>query len=327
MKHLIFTATATFLLMTHTNPAFSQSFTVSGTKLTDANGNEFVIRGVNNPHVWYQKQSLDALNRIAELRANCIRIVWQTYGRPGQLDTVLNRCVELEMIPMIELHDATGNPKAEKLLETVSYFKKPEVRSVLLKYEKYVLINLANEWGDYFITPEYWKISYMQAIKLLRNAGIKSTLVIDGPAWGQKIQPILKYGKEMIENDPQKNLLFSVHAYYLWNSPATIDTALKQAHDASLPLIIGEFGYNFNNGKNNLECKVDHKSLLKKCRELGIGYLAWSWAGNDSINSWLDLSDWNNLSWWGKEIFNGENGIKSTAKKASVFKKTNSHTL
>jgi mannan endo-1,4-beta-mannosidase len=298
---------------------FSKGFTVSGTKLLDANGNEFIIRGVNNPHVWYQEKSLKSLSRIAELKANCVRIVWQLYGRPGQLDTILQRCIELEMIPMVELHDATGSPKAEKLLENADYLTKPEVRKVLLKYEKYILINIANEWGDYFITSEYWKTSYMQAIDKLRKAGIKTTLVIDGSAWGQRIEPIYQFGKELLDYDPQKNLLFSVHTYYLWNNPMTIDTALQKAHDAGLPIIVCEFGYNYNNGNNNLKCTADHAVLMRKCQKLNIGYLAWSWAGNDEVNAWLDLSDWNKLTWWGREVFEGENGIMKTSKKASVF--------
>jgi mannan endo-1,4-beta-mannosidase len=320
MNRLLFITLSVFIInMVNADSLLSQGFKISGTKLLDANGKEFIIRGVNNPHAWYVKQSYESLDKIAELKANCVRIVWQLYGRTSQLDSVIQRCIELEMIPMIELHDATGSPKAEKLLETVSYYAKPDVKEVLLKYDKYLLINLANEWGDYFVTAEYWKTSYMQAIDMLRKAGIKTTLVIDGPAWGQRIQPIIQYGKALLDYDPQKNLLFSVHVYYLWSQPVTIDTALQKVYDASLPLIIGEFGYNYNKGENNLKCTVDHKSLLHECQELGIGYIAWSWAGNDNLNSWLDLSDWKTLTWWGKEIFEKENGITSTSKKASVF--------
>jgi mannan endo-1,4-beta-mannosidase len=298
---------------------FSQGFTVSGTKLLDANGNEFIIRGINNPHVWYLEKSMKALTTLAGLKVNCVRIVWQTHGSSAELEKVIKQCIRLEIIPMVELHDFTGNQTTEKLLEAVAYYSRPEVKEILLRYEKYILINIANEWGDYFTAHDYWQAGYSKAIELLRSAGIQTTLVIDAPNWGQGIPAILKYGKAMLNNDPKKNLLFSVHAYYFWNDPVTVDTFLQKANDASIPLIIGEFGYNYNNGNNNLKCTVDHKAVLRKCQELGYGYLAWSWAGNDSTNKWLDLSDWKNLTWWGKEIFEGENGIIATAKKASVF--------
>jgi mannan endo-1,4-beta-mannosidase len=159
----------------------------------------------------------------------------------------------------------------------------------------------------------------MKAIEKLRGAGINVTLVIDGPKWGQDIQPILQYGKALLNYDPCKNLFFSVHMYGLWNSTEAIETNLQKAHDLSLPLVIGEFGYNYKNGENNLKCKADHTVILRKCQELGYGYIPWSWAGNDLNNAWLNLTDWENLTWWGKEVFEGPNGITSTAKKASIF--------
>ena len=298
---------------------FSQGFTVSGTRLLDANGKEFIIRGVNNPHIWFQEESLKALDRIAELKTNCVRIVWQTKGKTDQLEKVIKRCIELDIIPMVELHDATGSPKTEKLLETVAYYTDSLVKKVLLRYDKYILINLANEWGDHTVTADYWKNSYMQAIEKLRNSGIRTTLVIDAPGWGQNLQPILQCGKELLGYDPQKNLLFSIHMYGSWNDQKNIETELQKVYDLSLPLIVGEFGYNFDNGNNNLKCMVDHTVILRKCQELGYGYLPWSWTSNNKENAWLDLSDWKNLTWWGKEVFQGGYGITETAKKSSVF--------
>jgi mannan endo-1,4-beta-mannosidase len=300
---------------------FSQGFSVSGKQLLDANGKEFIIRGVNTPHIWFFRKSQQSLGKIAKLNANCVRIVWQTYGSANQLEKILKNCIQLELIPMIELHDATGSPDVEKLLQTVQYYTDSAVMKVLQKYERYILINLANEWGNYELTAEYWENSYMKAIDKLRNAGIKTTLVIDAPAWGQNIKPIIQYGTDLLNYDPKKNILFSVHMYGGWNNAQDIETAIQKTSDLSLPLIVGEFGYNFDNGNNNLKCKADHRTILRKCQELGIGYIPWSWAGNNKENAWLELSNWDNLTWWGKEVFEGENGITKTAKKASVFLK------
>jgi mannan endo-1,4-beta-mannosidase len=320
MTRILFSLLLTYITIAHMQPLFSQGFTVSGTKLLDANTNEFIIRGVNNPHAWYISKSYKALDRLAELNVNTIRIVWQTNGEPEKLNKIIDRCIQLHIIPMIELHDATGDSTTEKLVETAAYYTRTEVKNVMLKYNRYILINIANEWGDYFVTAGHWKNSYIKAIDTLRQAGYKTTLVIDGPNWGQGMDPILEFGKELEEYDPQHNLLFSVHMYYFWNDPKTIETNLQKVIEKSIPLIVGEFGYNFQNGENNLKCQVDHKTVLRKCNELGIGYIPWSWMGNDEKNAWLDLSaDWQNLTWWGKEVFEGENGITKTAKQASVF--------
>ena len=38
-------------------------FTVDGTKLLDANGSEFVFRGINHAHSWFRDQDTTALDR------------------------------------------------------------------------------------------------------------------------------------------------------------------------------------------------------------------------------------------------------------------------
>lgn len=301
---------------------FSQYFTVSGTKLIDAGGKEFIIRGVNSPHVWFPRKSDKTLERLAELNVNTVRIVWQTSGKPGRLEKTLEKCIASGMVPMVELHDATGDSTSEKLMEMVNYYTSSKVKKVLMKYEKYLLLNIANEWGNHGVTAEFWKDSYIKAIEALRSAGYKTTIVIDGPGWGQNLDPILQYGNELLQIDPLHNILFSVHMYGSWNDPLKIDFELQNAYDKILPLIVGEFGYNFDKGHNNLGCMVDHTAILKKCHELNYGYLAWSWSGNNKENAWLDLAEkrgWKKLTWWGRQVFESEYGIKKTAKKASVF--------
>jgi mannan endo-1,4-beta-mannosidase len=322
MKRFEIVVVAILLLVLSSMKIYSQGFTVSGSKLIDANGQEFIIRGINNPHAWYISKSEKALPLIATYNVNCIRIVWQTDQEPKKLEKIIKTCIKLKLVPMVELHDATGNNDLGKLLEMAAYYARNDVKEILFKYQKYLLLNIANEWGDYFMTGEQWRDSYFQAVDYLRKAGYEVTLIIDAPNWGQKIEPILNYAKVLQDFDPKHNLLFSVHMYGFWNDPEKIDTSLQKAHNLSIPIIVGEFGYNFNDGKNNLECKADHKMILRKCQELGIGYLPWSWSGNDEKNAWLDIttpSDWKTLTWWGNEVLEGENGIRKTAKKASIF--------
>lgn len=319
-RKLILPVLFIFYFMSIGTKGISQGFTIEGRKLIDANGQEFVIRGINNAHTWFNRRAYFALRRLSNRNVNTIRIVWRTGDEPKSLEKIIRKCIRLKMIPMVELHDATGDPTAAKLLETITYYTKPEVLVILKKYERYLLVNFANEWGNHDVTSEYWRDSYEKAIDLLRKAGIKTTLVIDAPGWGQNLQPILDFGKEVLEYDSEKNILFSVHMYGFWNDTNKIEQELQKVYDLSLPLIVGEFGYNYKNGENNLNCQVDHTVVLRKCQELSYGYMPWSWAGNNLENEWLDLSyNWRNLSWWGKEVFEGENGIQKTAKRASVF--------
>ncbi len=313
---------AVVLMAACVKPERENGFTTIGHQLFDANKNPFIIRGVNNHHIWSMDNAYNALDTIASYKTNCIRIVWDTTGASADLEKIIKKCIALEMIPMVELHDATGDSTDTRLLELVDYYAQPEIKNMLDKYNKYLLVNIANEWGSHHVSGEYWYKSYQKAVKKMRDAGYKYTLVIDACGWGQNMEPIFEYGPKLIEEDSLSNLLFSVHMYGSWNDSTKIESSIKKAQKNKIPLIIGEFGYNYNEGDNNLTCMVNHQTLMRVCQEVGYGYLPWSWTGNNEENSWLNMTDsddWKTLTDWGKELIYSEHGIILTAKKASVF--------
>lgn len=72
-------------------------FQVNGTKLYDANGNEFVMRGVNYPHAWYTSEYQTAIPAIASKGFNCVRLVLadgQKYGKTSydELSSLISTC-------------------------------------------------------------------------------------------------------------------------------------------------------------------------------------------------------------------------------------------
>ena len=44
-------------------------------KLYDADGNEFLMRGINVAHAWYPNETQTSINAIADRGANCVRVV------------------------------------------------------------------------------------------------------------------------------------------------------------------------------------------------------------------------------------------------------------
>ncbi len=303
-------------------------FSIDKSKLIDADGQVFVIRGINNPHAWFGEKAYAALDDIKAVGSNTIRIVWSTRGKDADLERIIRRCIELEMIPMVELHDVTGNTSGDRLTDMAKWYAEPNRVEMLLKYERYLLLNIANEWGAHNTKANYWQSSYARCIYIMRKAGYTTTLVIDAPGWGQNIDPIIEYGQKLIDSDPLHNILFSIHMYGSWNKPDRIREKLTLCHEKDLPIIVGEFGYNYDDGKNNLTCKVNHNVILDVCNALDYGYMPWSWTGNNKENQWLDLvepSDWKTLTWWGQQVIGGKGGITKTAKKASVFKSGKQH--
>jgi mannan endo-1,4-beta-mannosidase len=305
-------------------------FFVTNGRLYDARGNEFIIRGVNNPHAWSDDYgryyAYQALSQIATTGCNCVRIVWQTDRLSVKdLGNVIKKTVDLQMIPLVELHDVTGESSSYDLLRMADFWIRSDVRELIRRYEDYILINIANEWGDHSVGEDAWLSAYKDAVTKIRTAGINALLVVDAPGWGQSSWVLLNKGLSLLASDPQKNILFDLHMYGAFNNASDIGSVIKAARDKNLPLLIGEFGYNYNNGNNNLGCRIDADEVMKQCNMYQTGYCAWSWSGNNDQNKWLDMSsDWSagSLTSWGKKVIDGRYGIRNTAQRASVFNTT-----
>lgn len=304
-------------------PLASRGFFVSHGRLFDAYGRDFVLRGMNNPHIWYDPPEVlepgspfrywayDALDPIAARGTNAVRIVWETEGgSPQLLREIVARTVALHMTPIIELHDVTGGEDSEDLLEMARHYLTPEMRAILLDYEEYLLVNIANEWsgGDFFD-------AYRSAIQLLRAGGIRHTLVIDANGWGQNADSVLDSGCGLLEADPDHNLLFSVHMYERFQARSEITRALDTASRRQLPLIIGEFGW------QHAGRAIDHEFIMAEAERLGIGFVAWSWKGNSGGVEYLDVAvDWqgHTLSPYGQTVMDFIHD-SAFARPASIF--------
>lgn len=97
-----------------------QTFHVSGRYLYALNGERVILRGINEMSVVSDPTGENTLPQIAKTGANVVRLMWMVWGGGGdKLDTLLKTCIVNKMIPMLELHDATG--KWEKLDSCVAF--------------------------------------------------------------------------------------------------------------------------------------------------------------------------------------------------------------
>lgn len=298
---------------------FSKGFAVDGTKLIDANGNEFVMRGVNFAFAWYMDKINESIPAIAKAGANTVRIVlsngvqW-TKTTSQQVTNLLNACNEHKMIAVLEVHDATGRDSKQDLISAANYFV--EIKSVLTGKEDRVIINIANEWyGSWNTDP--WADGYKDAIAVIRNAGMKHTIMIDCAGYGQYPQSIHSKGKDVFDHDQLGNTMFSIHMYeYSGSDAQTIKKNIDNVLSQGLALCIGEFGFRHTSGD------VDEQYILDYCQEKGVGWLAWSWCGNGGGVEYLDLANnhaGTSLSDWGNTVVNGRNGLKQTSRVCTIF--------
>lgn len=303
-----------------TDKEVTGGFQVDGTKLLDANGNEFVLRGVNHAHTWYRDQDGVALAAIAQTGSNSIRIVFSngiqwTKDRMDSIQRLIRLCKDLNLIVIAEVHDGTGDDSIETLESIAQYWI--EVKDALIGNEAYVILNIANEWVGSW-KSEIWRDGYTKVIPELRAAGIKNTIMVDAAGWGQYGKSIADYGQEVFDSDPDGNTMFSIHMYgSAGKNETTIRENLEGVTSRNLCVSVGEFGYKHSDGD------VDEEYLMKYCTENNIGYLGWSWKGNGGGVEYLDIaSEWNGsvlTPEWGEILINGVNGIKETSKICSVF--------
>lgn len=305
--------------MTEEPPVSAGGFKVSGTALYDANGNRFVMRGINHAHVWYPSELDSALDGIANTGANCVRVVladgdqW-TKTSKSDLENVISKCESKGLVAVVEVHDGTGKEEQWYLENAANYWI--EMKDVLNAHTDTVILNIANEWVGQW-DAEKWKKGYTSVIPKLRSAGIKNTVMVDAAGWGQYGDSIRYAGKEVLDSDPDKNTMFSIHMYgSAGGNPWQIRSNLEGAVDQGLCIVVGEFGWNHSDGD------VDEEYIMRYCCENDIGYIAWSWKGNSGGVEYLDLAyDWNggSLSDWGRQVVNGVYGLKKTSVRCTVF--------
>jgi mannan endo-1,4-beta-mannosidase len=299
-------------------------FRVNAGKLLDGNGNPFMMRGVNHPHVWYASRTPQAIKDMASIGANSVRVVLgngRQWGPNSASDVadVIRQLKSNRMIAVLEVHDVTGygeKQEAAPLSTAVDYWI--SIKAALVGQEDYVIVNIGNEPLGNNVPAATWSQIHIEAITRLRQAGFTHTLMVDAANWGQDWEQImLKDAPKVFAADPLGNTVFSVHMYQVYGQRSTIDTYMTTfVNTHRLPLVVGEFGAD-HQGQD-----VDEASILELAQKYQLGYLGWSWSGNSGGTESLDITynfDVNNLSPWGNILINSTYGIKKTSRIASIF--------
>ncbi|GAB3180704.1 cellulase family glycosylhydrolase [Streptomyces incanus] len=296
-------------------------FHVENGRLLEASGNDFVMRGVNHAHTWYADR-ISSLAHIKAKGANTVRVVlssgdrWTT-NNAADVANVVAQCKQNRLICVLEVHDTTGYGEqsgAVTLSRAADYWI--SVRSALTGQEDYVVVNIGNEpYGN--TNYANWTADTKAAIQKLRNAGFDHTLMVDAPNWGQDWAFTMRdNAASVFAADPDANTVFSIHMYGVFDTAAEIGDYLGRFVTMRLPIVVGEFGHNHSDGD------PDEDTILAVTQQLGLGYLGWSWSGNGGGVEYLDMVtnfDPNQLTSWGRRLFNGANGIAATSKEAKIY--------
>jgi mannan endo-1,4-beta-mannosidase len=311
-----------FLVLPEGNPS-APGLYVSGRQLLESNGNALVLRGINVPHAWYQDRTSSSLSDIANTGANSVRIVLASGERwsktsESEISNLIAQAKANQLIAILEVHDTTGYGEqsgAATLSQAVDYWK--SIKGALIGQEDNVVINIGNEPLGNDQLASAWIDGHIEAVQALRDAGFNHAIMVDAPNWGQDWENIMRdNATSVLAADPQKNVIFSVHMYQVYQDANTISSYMSTFIQNDLALVVGEFG------ADHLGEEVDEASVMSYAEQYGYGYLGWSWSGNSGGAESLDIVqnfDPSLLSGWGETLINGNNGIKATSTAATVF--------
>jgi mannan endo-1,4-beta-mannosidase len=202
-------------------------FFVNNGRLYEANGSEFIMRGVNHAHTWYRSQTSSFAN-VKALGANTVRVVLasgQRWERNDVADVtnVINLCKQNRLICVLEVHDTTGFGEqggAATLAQAVDYWI--SVQSALAGQERYVILNIGNEpFGNSGFAA--WTNDTANAIRRLRTAGFDHTIMVDAPNWGQDWTFTMRDNAATVfAADSDANTVFSIHMYVVFDTAEEI---------------------------------------------------------------------------------------------------------
>jgi mannan endo-1,4-beta-mannosidase len=331
-------------------PMPRETFYTNGRYLYDPRGKKTILRGINLPLLddWGFPQN-DKLAELEKTGANAVRIQWyKNYGNPERpvyssqdLDNFLAKCKANRIVPILFLSDSTGK-KDVTILNTqlIPWWTSEPYLTVLKKHQRYLIINLANELGLYRFSDnsaaalEIFKTEYKSAISSIRQH-FHVPIMIDAPDYGTSIEIFTTIGQELIDHDPDRNLLLSGHAYWAgYDGMAALEATIQ----ANLPIVFGEIankqdetingqtkycyydidGFNENHPP---QTNFKYQTFLKMLNEREIGWLAWSW-WKDGCSTRKMVADGNfaNLTRYGKDLVNNPDyGLKVTAVRSSAF--------
>lgn len=333
------------------NPPAAATITVSGKNLVLPGGQSFVLRGINYPIIDEGLATLGTparykfkIDEAAKTGANAIRIQWYTNGThwlddageggaPGTVDGLLNNgtlsniigyCYEKGMIPILVVQN-TVCKSDWNYFNTVAlpWWKKPAVIDLINKHKKYLIANIACEFGevewaaDPVAAKGVFKSNYIQAVQQLRNAGITIPLMIDAPDCGTSSSALTAVAKDILNADPSKNIIFSVHTYWAnyANTAAAVKTKLDEINNTGTCFVFGEVG-NWQDG--NVCCVYDisnlYRIVLGEACNRGIGWLAWGYTQDCCKPREMTTNgEYSTLTPYGNDIVNNTTyGLRST---------------
>lgn len=296
------------------NVSLTPPLRVTGSRLTDSNGNPVQLRGISTHGLaWFP----DYVNKDCFLQlknewsANVIRLAMYTAeyggyctgGDQAQLKELVKNGVqyatEADMYVIIDWHILSdGNPNTYKE-EAKAFFA--EMAELYADHNN-VLYEICNEpngstsWNDIKSYAE-------EIIPVIRTYDHDAVVIVGTPNWSQYVdqaaaEPITDYD----------NIMYALHFYAATHTDSLRNTMVSAAN-AGLPIFVSEYGICDASGNGAID-EYQANQWINTMDEYGISYVAWSLSNKEETSAILSgkcskTSDFieNDLSASGKWLY------------------------
>jgi len=198
-----------------------------------------------------------------------------------------------------------------------SWFKRKEIREVLLRHEGGLILDAFQE-PTYDDVPR-WVKEAKAAIADLRSAGYTAPLTVLGNQYGRDLRSLLDHGAELVAADTLHNTIIGWQAYwgtsgwYQKDHGLSLSEGVQKCAEQSFPIQLGIDLY-ADKGE-----QMDYAEVMDAAESEGLGWLWWNF-----WNQWDDLGNnaskdgtAKNLTEVGEKVIHSDpNSIEKTAKKA-----------
>lgn len=265
---------------------------VKGTRLVDAAGNPFQLKGPSTLGiVWYPEYiNKAAFETVRSWGANLIRLAMYTMEEDGYLsggdqeyqkqllDTGVKAAAELGMYVILDWHILSdGNPKTH-MEEAKKFFAE-----MTEKYADYgnVLYEICNEPNgegvDWACVKEYAE----EVIPVIRKNAPDAVIIIGTPNWSQDVDHA---ADAQVEGE---NLMYAVH-YYAATHKQYLRDKVSYALSKGAPVFISEYSNCDASGNGD----IDEEEAVKWAEfadEHQLSYAQWNLANRNESSSMIKV--------------------------------------
>lgn len=264
---------------------------VEGTRIVDAHGNAFQVKGVSTHGLaWFpQYVNSQAFTTWRDWGANTVRLALYTQesggyctvdstGKQALLDTLytgIAAATDAGMYVIVDWHILSdGNPQTNQA-DAEAFFSAVSARYAGQNNIIYEICNEPNgdtTWDDIRTYAE-------DVIPLIRANCPDAVISVGTPTWSQDVDKVVDSPLE------DANVVYTLH-FYAGTHKQNIRNKAQTALDAGLPLLVTEFGAcdASGNGALDIDSANEWMSFLT---ENDIGYVCWNLSNKDEASALL----------------------------------------